>query len=675
MLRVKTFLTFSVLSAISLSGLAPAAEEKPFDIVVYGATGGGVAAAVEAGRLGKSVALIEPQKYIGGMTAGGLGATDIGAKTSIVGVAREFYHRIWKHYQNPATWIHETREEYKPKHHDAVSENLETQWFFEPKVANQILTEMLSEAGVKVFTSERLQRDGGVKKEGSRILTITAESGKIFDGKVFIDASYEGDLMAGAGVSYFVGREPNSQHGETLNGVRPLRSATEKRVDPYKTAGDPSSGILPNIEPSLPHENGTGDKRVQAYTFRLCLTDAAENRTPITKPANYDPLVYETHLRWALANPKALPGKSFFKLTPMPNRKTDSNNQGQFSTDFIGRSAEWAEASYTRREQIWQEHADYVRGFLWFLGNDPRVPATVQKETLRWGFPKDEFTETGHWPFQLYVREARRMISDYTVTEADCRRSRLADDGIALASYPMDSHCTSRFVDEDGQLRSEGAFLVRVSPYPVSFRSIVPKETECTNLLVPVCLSATHAAYGSIRMEPVFMMLGQASAFAASQAIDENKSVQSISAQKIRERLGATALISAIKPASASDPETKSAPVTSFSDAISRLKKAQVLKGDTLWIENAKQEVEGEKIGELLINFAGKSKPLDTVDAALDFLASQKIFPDAKGYWRANARAGKTCAAAQVRQLSIRLARSLPNDLLATGAGPCRKIL
>lgn len=659
---MKPILLLPLLTFISLSGFSSAAE-KSFDIVVYGATGGGVAAAVEAGRLGKSVALIEPQKFIGGMTAGGLGATDIGSKKSIVGVAREFYHRLWKYYQNPAVWIHETREAYKPRHHDAISENLETQWFFEPKIATKILGEMLTEAGVKVFTSERLQRDGGVQKDGTRINSITMESGDIFSGKVFIDASYEGDLMADAGVSYFVGREANSQHGETLNGTRPLTSTTQQQIDAYRIPGDLNSGLLPNIEPARITENGVADKRVQAYTFRMCLTDATENRLPITKPANYDPAVYEIHLRWILANPKASPGKTYFKLTPMPNRKTDSNNQGQFSTDFIGRSAEWAEASYARRQEIWQEHADYVQGFFWFLGNDPRVPEKLRNETHRWGLPKDEFVETGGWPFQLYVREARRMIGNYVVTEADCRRLRLPADGVALASYSMDSHCTSRFVDENGHLGIEGAFLVRVTPYPVSFRSLVPKEKECSNLLVPVCLSATHAAYGSIRMEPVFMMLGQASAFAASLAIDGNQSVQSVAVEKIRNRLGAAEMIAEIKPASEDDAKPAPSPAASesqrFREAISRLNKAGALQGDAQWLEAAKpaQPIDGSKVGELLIDLA---PPAENVDAALDSLASKKIFADSKGYWRANARPGKTCPTPQVRQLVIRLAQSLP---------------
>ncbi|HVJ46331.1 MAG TPA: FAD-dependent oxidoreductase [Luteolibacter sp.] len=661
----KTLFVPSLLTVFSLTHLCGAAEES-FDIVVYGATGGGVVAAVEAGRLGKSVALIEPQKFIGGMTAGGLGATDIGSKTTVVGLAKEFYHRMWKHYNDPANWTQETREQYKPKHHDAISENLEVQWFFEPKVADKILNGMLQEAGVKVFTSERLLRsEGGVKKEGNRISSVTMESGKVLGGKMFIDASYEGDLMAGAGVSHFIGREANSEHGETMNGIRRVRDYVDKRMDPYKVPGDPKSGILPNIESQPLPPDGTADKRVQAYTFRLCLTDAPENRAPITKPDNYDPLVFEPHLRWVQVNPGAMPGKLYYKLTPMPNRKTDSNNHGLFSTDFVGRSAEWAEASYQRRDELWKEHADYVRGFMWFLGNDPRVPEPIRKETLRWGLPKDEFKETGNWPFQLYVREARRMKSDYIVTEHDCRRTKLVEDGVVLASFGMDSHSTSRFVNEEGQLRGEGGFLSRVRPYPVSYRAIVPKEKECANLLVPVCLSATHAAYGSIRMEPVFMMLGQASAYAAAQAIDGSRSVQSVEVGKIRSRVGTNELVAGIKLASTDEePVTKAEKLPAnateqdrFKAAVAWLKKSGAAKGDTAWLDGLKsgQTVDGEKVGALIIGVASLEKPAADVDAALDTLAADGTLPDAKQYWRGNARAGKTCKGQQVMQLCVRL--------------------
>ncbi len=657
------------LCVVSLGGLALSAraEEKSFDVVVYGATGGGVIAAVEAGRLGKSVALIEPAQHIGGMTAGGLGATDIGAKTSVIGAAKEFYHRIWQHYKNPDAWKFETREEYVPKHHDAVSENLEVQWFFEPKVAEAVLNDMATEAGVKIFKGQRLKRPDGVKKEGNKIVSITTENGDVYRGKVFIDASYEGDLLAAAGVSYFVGREANAQYGENLNGIMLNQPIFTEGVSPYKVAGDPASGLLKGVDPKVPGEAGDADKRVQAYTFRVCLTDVPENSVPITKPDGYDPELYETHLRHAVANPTSLPGQSFFKLTPMPNRKTDSNNKGSFSTDFVGKSEEWAEADYARRDELWKEHESYVKGLIYFLGNDPRVPEAIRKETLRWGLPKDEFEETGHWPFQLYVREARRMLSDYVVTENDCRRFNVVDDGVILASYPMDSHFTSRYVDEEGRLRVEGGMMTKVSPYPVSYRSIVPKEAECSNLFVPVCLSATHAAYGSIRMEPVFMMLGQASAVAAVEAIDKDIPVQKVSVEKIRERLGSGPLLANIKvetpesaPVKLSNPDN-ALDLTEFRAAVTKLKGAGVIEDETYWFENAKpgNPFDGGKVGEVLIKLAGKYQPVTTLPEAMAVLADKNILKDAKGYWIANALPGKKCAIGIVGPLFIKVSKTV----------------
>ncbi len=644
------------------------ASEKSCDVVVYGGTGGGVIAAVEAGRLGKSAVLIEPGGQIGGMTSGGLGATDIGAKSSVIGLAREFYHRIWKHYKNPEAWKSETREEYLPKHHDAVSENMEVQWFFEPKVAEKILWDMLREAGVQVVTGGRLNRDNGVVRDGPRIVSISLENGDIYKGRIFVDASYEGDLMAAAGVSYFVGREPNERYGEYLNGIVPNQPMFTEGVSPYRVAGDPASGLLPGVEAKSPGTAGEGDARVQAYTFRVCLTDAPDNLVPITKPDGYNAELYEPHLRWALANPSTLPGDAYFKLTPMPNRKTDSNNKGSFSTDFVGKSALWAEADYAARERLWKEHESYVKGLLWFLGNDPRVPEAVRKETLRWGLPKDEFEKTGHWPFQLYVREARRMLGDYVVTENDCRRYVVAGDGIALASYPMDSHFTSRYVDEQGRLRVEGGLMTKVSPYPVSYRAIVPRASECTNLLVPVCLSATHAAYGSIRMEPVFMMLGQAAAHAASRAIDGEIAVQDVPAEKIREDLGAVDILKGIVPETkeSAPPKVSNAEkapdLSDFRASVARLAEAGVITDAPYWLENARpgNPFDGARVGQVLIRYAGKLQPADSLEAALAVLAEKKILTDSKGFWINNALPGKKCAIGIVGPLFAKLAARLP---------------
>lgn len=643
------------------------AAEKSFDVVVYGGTGGGVITAVEAARLGKSVALIEPNQHIGGMTASGLGATDIGVKTSVIGAAKEFYHRVWKHYQDPSAWKYETRAEYKPKHHDAISDGLEVQWFFEPKVAEKVLNEMAAEAGVQIFKGQRLKRPDGVKKDGTKIVSLTTENGDVYTGKMFVDASYEGDLLAAAGVSYFVGREANSQYGEYLNGIMINQPIFTEGVSPYKVEGDPSSGLLKGVDSKAPGAAGEEDKRVQAYTFRVCLTDVPENSVAIEKPDTYDPELYETHLRHAMANPNSVPGQSFFKLTPMPNRKTDSNNKGSFSTDFVGKSEEWAEADYARRDALWKEHADYVKGLIWFLGNDPRVPEPIRTETRRWGLPRDEFDETGHWPFQLYVREARRMVSDYVVTENDCRRFRVTDDGVALASYPMDSHFTSRYVDEEGRLRVEGGMMTKVTPYPVSYRAIVPKESECTNLFVPVCLSATHAAYGSIRMEPVFMMLGQAAAIAAAQAIDSNLPVQKVDLAKVRERLGTTEMLTNIKeetpttaPVKLSNPD-KPLDLADFREAVAQLKTLGVITDENYWLTNARpgNPFDGGKVGEVLIAIANKYRPATTLNEALAILADEKILLDTKGFWTSNALPGKKCAIGIVSPLFVKLSKTV----------------
>ena len=517
---------------------APAAPDTADDIVIYGGTAAGVIAAIQGARMGKSVVLIEPGKHLGGMTTGGLGATDFGRRATVGGFTMDFYRRVYRHYLSPEAWKYETRDEYEPKHPWNISEGLKAQWFFEPRAAEDVLRAMLGEArGVRVVYGERLDRKTGLTKSGARITDIRMESGKRFAGKMYLDATYEGDLMAAAGVTYFVGREPNSRYGETLNGIQPNNPDYVAHIDPFLRPGEPKSGTLPFVEPAPPGAQGEGDRRVQAYTYRICLTDVTKNQVPIERPAGYDPLLHELLARQLQARPNQVPGKALLKLTPMPNRKTDSNNQGPISTDFVGAGHAWPDADYATREKIRRQHEDYCRGLLWFLQNDPRVPEPIRQEMRRWGLPKDEFTDTGHWPHQLYVREARRMVSDYVMTEHDCRGAKTAEDSVGLGSYMMDSHLASRFVDAGGRLRLDGGMGVGVRPYPISYRSIVPKESECANLLVPVCLSASHAAYGSIRMEPVFMMLAQSAATAAGLAIDGGLPVQRVSYERLRRRL------------------------------------------------------------------------------------------------------------------------------------------
>jgi hypothetical protein len=409
-------------------------------------------------------------------------------------------------------------------------------WTFEPHVAEKIMDDLTTEFKFTVVRGKRLDLKNGVGKNEARITEIVMESGETFRGRMFIDATYEGDLLAKAGVSYHVGREANRTFGETLNGVQ-TKNATKhqftKPVDPYIKAGDSSSGLLPGLHAGGPGEDGAGDTRVQAYNFRICMTDVPENRIPFPKPDGYDPLRYELLLRYMQAGVFDLFGNNQW----MPNRKTDTNNNGGFSSDNIGMNYDYPEGDYATRERIFDEHVAYHQGLLYFLVNDPRVPAKAREATAKWGLAKDEFTKSGGWPHQLYIREGRRMISDYVMTEHNCRGTKVADDSVGLGAYGMDSHNVQRYVS-DGRARNEGDVQVPVAgPYPISYRSIVPKENECTNLLVPVCLSATHIAYGSIRMEPVFMVLGQSAATAASMAIDANVTVQRVPYDQLKERL------------------------------------------------------------------------------------------------------------------------------------------
>lgn len=502
------------------------------DVCVYGGTAGGVAAAIQAARMGKSVVLIEPTKHIGGLTSGGLGFTDSGDKAAIGGIAREFYQRVKKHYDDPKTWKYGKREDYK-----LYRPADDAMWTFEPHVAEQILREMLKKVKVEVVTGERLS---GVTKriKDNRIVFIVMVSGMRFGATAFVDATYEGDVMKWAGVSYAVGREPNSKYGETLNGVEKAKNLHNHRftvrVDPFVKAGDPTSGLLFGVEKDPLPADGEGDHRLQAFCFRMCMSNVKENSVPFPKPADYDEAKYELLLRNFEAGDLRFP----MKPDMMPNGKTDTNNNGAVSTDFIGQNYEYADATYAGREKILQEHESYQKGLMWTLANHKRVPPKIRDEMAKWGLAKDEFTDNGNWPHQIYVREARRLVSDYVMTEADCRRTRVTPEPIGMGSYNMDSHNCSRYVTPDGFVQNEGDIQVSPGgPYQISYKSIVPKVGECPNLLVPVCLSSSHIAYGSIRMEPVFMVLGQSAATAACIAIDDKCDVQKVEYAKLKERL------------------------------------------------------------------------------------------------------------------------------------------
>ena len=513
---------------------APTLAAETYDVVIYGGSSGGIAAAVQTARMGKTVVLIEPGQHLGGLTSGGLGATDIGNKAAIGGISREFYQAVKKHYDQDANWKQEKRENYSNRRQNA---NEDTMWFFEPHVAENIYRAWLKDAKVPVVFGERLNLKDGVEKDGTRIVAITMESGKTFRGQQFIDCTYEGDLMAKAGVKYTVGREGNAAYQETLNGVQTKHAVHHQLVpgvDPYVKKGDKSSGLLPGVHGDGPGEEGSGDKRVQAYNFRMCVTDVEANRTAFEKPEGYDELRYELLFRNFEAGEKRAPWAPIM----MPNRKTDVNNNFGFSTDNIGMNYHWAEADYATREKIFQEHLLYQRGLMWTLANHPRVPEHIRQQVSKWGNCKDEFPEHQGWSHQLYVREARRMIGDYVMTQHNCQGRQKVEDAVGLAAYTMDSHHTQRYVDEKGHARNEGDVQIGgFPPYPIAYRSIVPKESECSNLFVPVCLSASHIAYGSIRMEPVFMVLGQSSATAAVLAIDGQTSVQKVDIKKLQERL------------------------------------------------------------------------------------------------------------------------------------------
>lgn len=516
--------------------VAPRSSAEEADVVIYGGTSAGVIAAVQVQRMGHTAILIEPSTHLGGLTSGGLGATDIGNKRAIGGLSREFYRRVHQHYAQASAWTWERSEEYRS---DRQASGEDTMWTFEPHVAEQIMRTFVREAGVTLVEGERLDLQQGVIRDATRIVGLRMESGRQVHGRRFIDATYEGDLMACAGVSFHVGREASSVYDESLNGVRTDQAKyhqLQPNVDPYITPGDPASGLLPGIHADPPGVDGSGDQRVQAYCFRMCMTDRPENRIPWPKPADYDPLRYELLLRNFEAGETQIP----WHPTPMPNRKTDTNNNKGFSTDNINQNYAWPTGDYATREKIYAEHLSYQQGLMWTLANHPRVPQTIREEVSRWGSCRDEFPEHAGWSHQIYVREARRMVSDYVMTQHHCQGHRVAEDSVGLAAYGMDSHHTQRYVDASGHARNEGDVQVGgFTPYPISYRSIVPRATECTNLLVPVCLSASHIAYGSIRMEPVFMVLGQSAATAACLSLDEQVDIQNVAIPALQTRLRA----------------------------------------------------------------------------------------------------------------------------------------
>ena len=525
------------------AGPRATADEKALeaDVVVYGDAAGGVTAAVQAARMGRKTILITHYGHLGGMSGSGLGFSDIGNPAILGGLSREFYHRIYQHYMNDAAWTHESRSRFKNAGQGTLAFDPKTELAstFEPKVAEGVFDAMAREAGVRVIRG-RLDLANGVEKPAARITAIRLEGGVAVRGGMFIDASYEGDLLAAAGVSFVIGREPNSKYGETGNGITGpgKQNQLPNGIDPWVVKGDASSGLLPGVNPDMDGQVGEGDSRLQAYCYRMVLTNVPDNRVPVPKPADYDPATYEILFRAIEAGQK----DGFFKLSRVPNHKTDSNNTGGISCDWIGgnygRDWNWATLDHKQRDALAARHRDWQLGLVWTLQNHPRVPESIRKNVTGWGLAKDEFPDNKNWPYQLYVREARRMVSDFVMTENHCKRKLPVEDPVGMGAYTLDSHHVQRIVS-NGMVKNEGDIQTHLGgkPYGISFRSIMPRAAECENLLVPWALSSTHIAFGSIRMEPVFMVLGQSAATAACLAIEANTAVQAVPYQDLRARL------------------------------------------------------------------------------------------------------------------------------------------
>lgn len=528
-------------SVVLLGTLIHSSEvSQSADLIVYGGTSAAISSAVQAKKMGRSVIVVSPDKHLGGLSSGGLGFTDTGNKAVIGGIARDFYHRIWKHYNQSSAWKWQKKESYgnKGQGTPAVDGEQRTMWIFEPHAAELVFEDMVREFKIPVFREEYLDRKSGVVKNQGKIVSMKTLSGKVFQGKMFIDATYEGDLMASAGVEYHVGRESQAKYGEKWNGVQTGvlhhgHHFGNMKISPYKIPGDSTSGLLPKISKEAPGEFGQEDKRLQAYCFRMCLTNHEENRLAFQKPDGYDPADYELLLRVFQKGWK----ETFHKFDPIPNFKTDTNNHGPFSTDNIGMNYDYPEANYERRREIIKEHERYQKGWLYFIANDPRVPEAIQMEMKKWGLAKDEFKDNGNWPHQLYIREARRMIGSFVMTENELLGRKPTPDSIGMGSYTMDSHNVQRYVTPDGFVQNEGDIGAGLKPYQIALGSILPKKNQCENLLVPVCVSSSHIAFGSIRMEPVFMILGQSAAITASLALDSQKAIQDVPYPLIKAKL------------------------------------------------------------------------------------------------------------------------------------------
>lgn len=518
-------------------------DEPVYDIVVYGGTAAAVTAAVQAKQMGQTVVIVSPDIHLGGLSSGGLGWTDSGRKEVVGGLAKSFYQRVYHHYQDPSAWTLQERKAYgnRAQGHRASDDEDATMWVFEPHVAEQIFDGFVSENQIEVVRDAWLNREKGVVVHDGRIQSIRTLDGKTYRGKQFIDATYEGDLIAAAGVDTTYGREGISDYNEPHAGVQTgvlhhshHFDVLSKRVDPYIVHGDPTSGVIPLVSVEPPGEFGSADKRVQAYCFRTCMTNHEPNRVPWPKPDGYDPAMYEIMIRCFDAGWKNV----FNKFDPLPNFKTDTNNHGPVSFDNIGMNYDYPDASYERRREIIAQHEFYQKGLLYFIANDPRVPEDIQQRMRSWGLAKDEFTDNGNWPHQIYVREARRMVGHFVMTENHLRKNLETPESVGMGSYSIDSHNTQRYITPEGYLQNEGDLGVSTNgPYEIAMGALLPKADQCQNLTVPVAVSSTHAAFGSIRMEPVFMVLGQSAATISALANDSGTSVQNVPYEVVQRRL------------------------------------------------------------------------------------------------------------------------------------------
>lgn len=511
---------FLVLSFYASSLSAATMEPPHADLVVYGGTASGVMTAYSAAKEGLHVILLEPRNHLGGMVTGGLSATDLGRFEVIGGYARDFYETAAAHYG-----VHSLA-----KHDD---------WLSEPHVGEKIFSTMLNDAGVDVRFNERLMEHGGVAMVANRVTSIKTTDGKVWKAKVFADCSYEGDLMAQAGVEYTFGRESIAEYGENLAGVRE-KTPAHQFAWPLN-AYDEYHRLLPEIIPGPLDSPGSSDKKVQAYNFRLILTHDPVNQVPYPKPAGYDPTRFALLRNYLTGfekhNGRAPTFQDVTSPVKIPNHKADFNNKGPFSTDYIGHSWDYPDASNATKQKIWEDTAQYTQAFFYFLAHDPTVPASLQKEVNEWGLSKDEFQDNGFFPTQLYIREGRRMVGAYVMRQADLQTSRTKFDSIGMGSYNSDSHNVQRVVREDGTVTNEGDVQVAVKPYEIPMGVMLPRKKQVRNLLVPICLSASHIAYSSVRMEPQYMIIGQAAGVVASLAIKNGTAVQDVSVPELQKKL------------------------------------------------------------------------------------------------------------------------------------------